>query len=261
VDDSLFAGKPGTLLAATLLTLSMQFPATAQETMETDTIATSMGDLVVHPIHHASMRLAWNGLTILVDPAPPPGAPEGGDVTAEYSALPPPDLILVTHEHGDHFNADILAAVSGGATIVAPQAVADKMPDALKAKTKVMANGETAEVAGVPVEAIASYNITPDRLNFHPKGRDNGYVLTFGDKRVYIAGDTEDTPEMRALKDIDAAFIPMNLPYTMDVNQAASAVSEFKPAAVYPFHYGDSDVNAFATQVGDASDMRLLKWY
>jgi L-ascorbate metabolism protein UlaG (beta-lactamase superfamily) len=260
VNDLGLGRTPGTLLAATLLTLSLHFPAAAQ-TMTEDTVKTSAGDLVVHPIHHASMWLAWNGKTILVDPAPAMGAAEGTDVTAEYKALAAPDLILVTHEHGDHFNPDILQAIAGGAPIVAPQAVADKMPEALKAQTKVMANGDTSEVAGVPIEAVPSYNITEDRLKFHPKGRDNGYVLTLGDKRVYIAGDTEDTPEMRALTSIDVAFLPMNLPYTMDVEHAADAAKAFKPGIVFPYHYGDSDVSKFKALVGDASAVRMLKWY
>jgi L-ascorbate metabolism protein UlaG (beta-lactamase superfamily) len=254
--------KPSSLLAATLLTFSLQFPAEAQDMAKTeDTITTSKGDLVVHPIHHASMTLNWDGKTILVDPAPAMGAADGSDVTAEYKALPAPDLVLVTDVHGDHLNADILKAVAGDAPIVVPQAVADKLPEELKANVQVIANGESKMVADVPIEAIPMYNLTEDRLKFHEKGRGNGYVLTLGDKRVYIAGDTEDIPEMRALKDIAAAFVPMNLPYTMDVEHAADAVKEFKPAVVYPFHYGDSDVNQFKTLVGDASDVRLLKWY
>jgi L-ascorbate metabolism protein UlaG (beta-lactamase superfamily) len=261
VNDTHFGTKPGSLLAATLLTLSMQFPAAAQEMME-DMVATGAGDLTVHPVHHASMMLTWNGMNILVDPAPRPGGGGEGDVTAEYTAMPAPDAILVTHEHGDHFNVDILKAVSGDdVPIVVPQAVADKMPDDLKGKAVVMANGDTRTVAGFEIEAVPAYNLTEERLKYHPQGRDNGYVLTLGDTRVYIAGDTEDTPEMRALEDIDAAFVPMNLPYTMDIGQAASAVKEFQPGIVYPYHYGDSDVDAFREMVADASDVRLLKWY
>jgi L-ascorbate metabolism protein UlaG (beta-lactamase superfamily) len=245
-----------------LIAPAMRLPAFAQAMTEgDDTIATDMGDLVIHPIHHAALTLTWNGMTILVDPAPKPGGGEG-DVTAEYTALPAPDLILVTHQHGDHFNTDILSAVDGDAPIVVPQDVADKMPDDLKAHATVLANGSSATVAGVPIEAVPAYNITPDRLKYHPKERhDNGYILTLGGKRIYIAGDTEDIPEMRALKNIDAAFLPMNLPYTMDIEQAASAVKAFKPGIVYPYHYGQSDVEAFKTMVADASDVRLLKWY
>jgi L-ascorbate metabolism protein UlaG (beta-lactamase superfamily) len=225
-------------------------------------IATSMGDLTIHPIHHASMILEWNGMNILVDPAPPPGGvPEGVDATAEFTALPEPDLILVTDIHGDHLSADVLSAVSGAAPIVAPQAVADELPEALQVMTQVVANGETVNVQGIEIEAVPMYNLTEDRLMYHDAGRGNGYVLNLGGTRVYIAGDTEDIPEMRALTDIDVAFVPMNLPYTMTPEQAADAVVEFQPTVVYPYHYGMSDLNVFVANVGDASDVRLLEWY
>ena len=259
---TLFWPTRRSLLAAMLMTPSMRLPAFAQAMAETeDMIATGDGDLVIHPIHHAALTLTLNGMTILVDPAPKPGGGEG-DVTAEYKALPQPDLILVTHEHGDHFNTDILSAVDGNAPIVVPQAVADKMPDDLKAHATVLANGSTETVAGVEIEAVPAYNITPDRLKFHPKDRhDNGYILSLGGKRIYVAGDTEDTPEMRALENIDVAFLPMNLPYTMTIEQAADAVKAFKPKIVYPYHYAQSDVQKFKTMVGDAADARLRKWY
>jgi L-ascorbate metabolism protein UlaG (beta-lactamase superfamily) len=170
-------------------------------------------------------------------------------------------LILITHDHPDHFNVPILEAVSGGATIVAPKKVFDQMPADLQAKTKIMANSETATVVGVPIAAVAMYNTSPDRLKYHPKGDGNGYVLTLGGKRIYIAGDTEETSEMRALKDIDVAFLPMNLPFTMDVEHAAEAVKDFRPKVVYPYHYKGSDVAKFKTLVGSAADVRLLKWY
>jgi len=261
VIDVRFGQKSGLLLAATVVALAVQFPAAAQELPTEDRIATEQGDLVIHPIHHAAMTLTWGGKTILVDPAPAPGAPEGGDRTAEYKGLPAPDLILVTHEHPDHFNVDILRAVGGGATLVAPQSVLDKLPDPLKGRTEVMASGDSEELGGILVEAVPAYNLTAERLKFHPKGRDNGYILTLGGKRIYIAGDTEDTPEMRALSHIDIAFLPMNLPYTMDIEHAADAVKAFRPGIVYPYHYGESDVEAFKGLVGDASDVRLLKWY
>ena len=245
-------------LAPAMAALSVS-PAAAQPTE--DTVATDMGDLVVHPIHHAAMMLTWNGLNILIDPAPPPGGGGGGDVTAEYTAIPTPDLILVTDIHGDHMSADILAALSGDAPIVVPQAVADQLPEALSARIQVLANGESTTIEGIGIEAVAMYNLTEDRLQFHDKGRGNGYVLTIGGKRIYISGDTEDIPEMRALENIDVAFICMNLPYTMTVEQAADAVREFQPVITYPYHYGMSDVNAFSDMVGDASDVRLLKWY
>ncbi len=247
----------GRLAAAALAAVLLGAPAMAQDT--TDTIMTDAGDLIVRPFHHASLMLTLNGRNILVDPAPAFGAE--GDVTAEYMAAPAPDLILVTHEHPDHFNVEILQAVVGEAPIVAPQSVADLMPDALKAKATVMANGETKTIAGVAIEAVPAYNITEGRLQYHPEGRDNGYVLTLGGKRIYIAGDTEGTPEMRALENIDAAFVPMNLPYTMEIEQAADAVNDFRPAVVYPYHYGDSDVQAFAAMVEGDTEVRLLQWY
>ncbi len=229
--------------------------------MAPNVIATSMGDLVITPIHHASMLLEWNGMKILVDPAPMPGAPEGTDPLPDFVALGEPSLILVTDIHGDHLSADVLSAVAGAAPIVAPQAVADELPEALQAMTQVVANGETVTVQGVQIEAIPMYNITEDRLMYHEKGRGNGYILTLGDTRVYIAGDTENIPEMLALTDIDVAFIPMNLPYTMTPEAAASAVVAFRPTVVYPYHYGMSDLNVFVQGVGDASEVRLLEWY
>ena len=135
------------------------------------------------------------------------------------------------------------------------------MPAPLQAKTKVMKNGDKQTYAGVPIEAVVEYNTTPDRLMYHPKGRDNGYVLNLGGKRVYLAGDTEETPELKTLANIDVAFVPFNLPYTMTEEAAATWVKDFKPKIVYPYHTGMSDVNKFKTLVGNASDVRLRKWY
>jgi L-ascorbate metabolism protein UlaG (beta-lactamase superfamily) len=233
--------------------------ATGGMALADETIPTDSGDLVIHPIHHAALTLTWKDTTILVDPAP---LGESSDPAADFRSLPAPQIILVTHEHGDHFNLAVLSAVAGSAPIVAPKDVTDKLPDALKGQAKALANGDTAEIDGIKIEAVPAYNTTADRLKFHPKERgDNGYVLTIGGKRIYIAGDTEDTPEMRALTDIDVAFLPMNLPYTMTVEQAADAVKAFKPKIVIPYHYGDADVNAFKKAVGDAADVRLLAWY
>jgi L-ascorbate metabolism protein UlaG (beta-lactamase superfamily) len=135
------------------------------------------------------------------------------------------------------------------------------LPQNLQAKTKVMRNGDIQTYAGIKIEAVPEYNISPDRLMYHPKGRDNGYVLTFGDKRVYLAGDTEETPELKNLPNIDVAFIPMNLPYTQTVEAAAQWVRDFRPKIVYPYHYGESDVGKFRMLVGNASEVRLRKWY
>jgi L-ascorbate metabolism protein UlaG (beta-lactamase superfamily) len=234
----------------------MALPAVA---LADDTIPADNGDISVHPIHHAAVLLTWNGVKVLADPAPM-GKP--ADPVAEFKALGTPDIILITHEHPDHFNVDVLKGVTGDATtLLVPQSVFDKLPDDLKGKAKVMTTGATMTVKDIPIEAVPAYNTTPDRQKYHPQGRDNGYVLTLGGKRIYLAGDTEDTPEMKALTNIDAAFLPMNLPYTMDIDHAADAVKAFKPKIVYPYHYGDSDVNAFKAKVGDAADVRLLKWY
>ena len=253
------------LLAVGFAALSMSLPAWAQ-VAGSDHLSTSGGALDIVPIHHASLMLAYKGEHILIDPAPLDGA-QGEAVTAPYKAMPQPDFILITHVHGDHFNVAILEAVAGPNTvIVTPQNVRDAMPPDLQAKTKVMRNGEKSALGAVPVEAMAMYNINPSRLNFHPKGAGNGYVMTFGDKRVYVAGDTEETPELEHLENIDLAFIPINLPYTEDVAAAAKWVKDFRPKMVFPYHYrnGDgttSDMAAFSTAVGNASLVRLRKWY
>jgi L-ascorbate metabolism protein UlaG (beta-lactamase superfamily) len=149
------------------------------------------------------------------------------------------------------------------AQIVAPQAVFQQLSSGLRAKTKVLANGETADLLGISIEAVPMYNTTQGRLSYHTKGRGNGYVLTMGGKRLYVSGDTEDVPEMRALRNIDAAFLCMNLPFTMTVDQAASAVREFQPAVVYPYHSSGSNLTKFKQLVGSdlGVDVRLRKWY
>ncbi|MDE2498621.1 MAG: MBL fold metallo-hydrolase [Alphaproteobacteria bacterium] len=229
-----------------------------------DTVATAKGALDIHAIHHASMMLTWNGLHVLVDPAP---VAPGVDPATPYKALPTPDVILITHIHPDHFNVPILEAVAGPKTeIISPQNVYDAMPADLKAKTKVMKNGEKDVIDTIPVEAVPMYNMTPERMKFHPKGLGDGYILTLGGKHVYIAGDTEETPELAHLSHIDVAFVPMNLPYTETVDAAAKWVWDFKPKIVYPYHYHNqdgtlSDVDAFKKEVGGASDVRLLQWY
>ena len=247
------------------LALLAQCAASALAQGADDKIATSNGALEIHAIHHASLMLTWNGRHMLIDPAPI--ADDGANPTAGYTALPKPDAIVVTHIHFDHFNVPILEAVAGANTvIVAPQDVYDAMPADLKVKTKIMKNGDKGVMDTIPVEAVPAYNTTPDRMKFHPKGLGNGYIFTFGGKRVYIAGDTEETPELAHLARIDAAFIPMNLPYTQTVEAAAHWVKDFKPGIVYPYHFrnGDgttSDLEGFKKLVGGASEVRFLRWY
>jgi len=225
-----------------------------------DTLQTKKSSLIIQPVMHASLVLTANGKTIYVDPA-------GG---AElFKGLATPDYILITDIHGDHFDPKTLDAVkSAGTTLIVPQAVADKLSAPEKEKFIILKNGAKTDQSGIIINAIPMYNLpeTPDSR--HTKGRGNGYVLTIGGKNIYISGDTEDIPEMRSLKDIDVAFVCMNLPYTMDINQAADAVLAFKPKIVYPYHYrgqnGLSDTNAFKQLVNaknNSVDVRLRNWY
>ncbi|TCD16450.1 MBL fold metallo-hydrolase [Oricola cellulosilytica] len=220
--------------------------------------STPGGDIAVHPVSHASVVLETPAGVIYVDPV--------GDVSA-YSEFPAPDLVLITHEHGDHYNTDTLSGIlADGTTMITNPAVHGMLPDALKARATAVANGESADFNGLGIDAIPAYNLTEERKNFHPEGRDNGYVLGFEGFRVYVSGDTEDIPEMRALENIDLAFVCMNLPFTMDVNQASSAVIEFQPTYVYPYHYrgrdgGTQDPEEFARLVGDAAEVRMGSWY
>jgi L-ascorbate metabolism protein UlaG (beta-lactamase superfamily) len=252
-------------MLAAMLAFCAAAPAMAQ-TAGSDHLTTAGGPVEIIPIHHASLMLVFRGEHVLVDPAPLDNT-QGNAVATPYKALPRPDFILITHIHGDHFNVPILEAVAGADTvIVAPQNVRDAMPPDLKARTRVMKNGDHDVLGAIPVEAVAMYNTTPARLNFHPKGLGNGYVLTVSDKRIYIAGDTEETPEVAHLARIDLAFIPINLPYTEDVAAAAKWVKDFKPKIVFPYHYRNqdgttSDMAAFSAAVGNASLVRLRKWY
>lgn len=225
-----------------------------------DRLQTSKGTLTIQPVQHASLVLSVGNLTIYADPD------GGGD---KYKSLNKPDIILITDIHGDHFNPATLNAVKTPNTIlVVPQAVADKLPADDKAKLVILKNGENTTQSGISITAIPMYNPPGGPDARHPKGRGNGYVLNIGGKNIYLSGDTEDIPEMRALKDIDVAFVCMNLPYTMDVNHAADAVLTFSPKIVYPYHYrgqnGLSDVNEFKRLVDDGHkkiEVRLRNWY
>lgn len=216
-----------------------------------DTLETSAGAVAIMPVKHASLALGFGDQVLYVDPA-----------RADFSALPAASAILITHGHGDHFDPEVLAKVVGaGVPILTSEEVFGKLTPELQAQAAIIRNGESGEIVGVPVDAVTAHNITTERMQYHPVGVGNGYVLTFGDKRIYVAGDTEPTPEMLALSGIDVAFLPMNLPFTMTVEQAAEAVKTFAPKAVYPYHYGESDTASFAQMVGDASDVRLRDWY
>jgi len=235
----------------------LPYAARAQEG-GSDTFQTGSGQITVHPIDHASFVMETPAGTIHVDPV--------GDA-ARYGDFPAPDLILVTHEHGDHYNAETLAALMGeGTQLIVNPAVHEMLPEDLASRAEAIGNGESTSFGDVTIDAIPAYNITEGREQFHPEGRDNGYVLGFDDFRVYVSGDTEDIPEMRALENIDLAFVCMNLPFTMDAQQAASAVQEFAPTYVYPYHYrgrdgGTQDPEEFAELVGDAAEVKMGGWY
>lgn len=221
-----------------------------------DQIPARKGPITLQPIQHGSVVLSWNKKTVYIDPY-------GG--AAGYTGLADPDLILITDIHGDHMDLKTLEAINTSkATIIAPQAVADKLPATLKAKVTVLHNGAQTKQAGFTITAIPMYNLpeAPDAM--HTKGRGNGYVVEAGGKNIYFSGDTEDIPEMRALKNIDVAFVCMNLPYTMDVNQAAQGVLAFKPKIVYPYHYRGQDTNEFKRLVNNGNkdiEVRLRNWY
>ncbi|MGB8704938.1 MAG: MBL fold metallo-hydrolase [Gillisia sp.] len=214
----------------------------------------------VMPVSHASFVMELNKKILYFDPV-------GND--SLYSHLPKPDMIFLTDIHPDHMDAKtLMGLMNKDVVIIAPQAVKDKLPAELQAKIHVMENDDTKAYFDINITAIPMYNIRDTAKQFHPKGRGNGYLLTYGKHTIYVAGDTEDTPEMRALKNVDIAFIPMNLPYTMPVDKAVDAVLEFKPKKVYPYHYrgqdGYSDVEKFKREVESKdSDIKvqLLNWY
>jgi len=212
----------------TLLFLVLSCSAFAQRA-NPDQLPTSAGSLTIQPILHGSAALVWNNITIYVDPY-------GGEKA--FEGIAPPDLVLITDIHGDHLNAETLNALDlSKSVLVVPKAVADQLPDNLKSKAVVLDNGKSTVQLGISIAAIPMYNLPETTDSRHPKGRGNGYILTLGGRLIYFSGDTEDIPEMRNLKNIDVAFVCMNLPYTMDINQASDAILQFKPKVVYPYHY------------------------
>lgn len=229
--------------------------------IKADKVKAGKDSLIIQPLVHASMVLEWNKRVIYVDPT-------GG--AKAYEGLPAPDIILITDIHGDHTDVETLKAIEtkSNTNFVMPYEVSQMVPKDLAKNSTILANGKEYLVRGVPIQAIAMYNLPEEPTAMHTKGRGNGYVLKLGDKKIYISGDTEDIPEMRQLKEIDIAFVCMNLPYTMDINQAASAVLDFKPKIVYPYHYrgkeGLSDIEAFKELVNDKDktiEVRLRNWY
>lgn len=217
------------ILLFSLLLFSMLY----SQNYEQDIFSTSKGPLKITFFGHASLMLEWAGQIIQVDPV---------SQFADYSQLPKADLILVTHDHYDHCDPKAINLLSHEKTLVIlTQKCSPKFTGG-----KIMTNGETIKFKDITIEAVPAYNIVHMRsqgVPYHPKGEGNGYVITLDDKRIYIAGDTENIPEMKNLKNIDLAFLPMNLPYTMTPEMVADAARAIKPKILYPYHYGDTDPN------------------
>jgi len=215
--------------------------------MESDIIKTSQGDLVISFLGHASLMLSWNDKIIHVDPV---------SCEADYRMLPGADMILITHDHDDHMDLNAVKSIKTAAAKVVGTPGVEKQLHGIV----VMKNGETRTVDGLKIEAVPAYNIKHMRapgMPFHPRGIGNGYVLTFGDKRVYLAGDTENIPEMKELKDIDIAFLPMNLPYTMTPEMVADAARAFRPKILYPYHQGETDTAKLAELLKDEKGIEV----
>ena len=214
---------------------------------EQDTIHTSAGELKITFIGHGTLMFDFKGKCIHVDPV---------SRDADYTKMPKADFILITHEHGDHLDPKAINIIrKEGTKIVLTKACAGRVTGGI-----VMQNDDVRNIQGLKIEAVPAYNIVHKRSNgmpFHPKGVGNGYVITFGDKRVYVAGDTENIPEMKRLKEIDIAFLPMNLPYTMTPEMVADAAKAFKPKIVYPYHYGQTDPNKLVNLLKDSKDIEV----
>ncbi len=236
-----------TRLLATVVLAAL--PLLAQRPVET--FKTKAGEMKITPIRHASLMMEAGGKTIHVDPWS----------QGNYDGLPAADLILITDIHGDHMDPKAIAKVKKeGTVIIAPEAVQKTVTEA-----QPLANGASKTWGAFTIEAVPMYNLKrgpSEGKLYHDKGRGNGYIITYGGTRFYIAGDTEGHPEMRALKNIDVAFIPMNLPYTMTPEEAAEAVKAFHPKVVYPYHYRESKPEAFASALqGTGIDVRVRNWY
>ena len=214
---------------------------------ETDLIPTSAGDLKITFIGHGTLMFTFGEKVIHVDP---------WTELADYSRMPKADIVLITHEHRDHFDLKALEILCTEKTVV----VLTKICAGQIEGGIVMHNGEVKSVEGLRIEAVPAYNVVHMRSEghpFHPKGLGNGYVITFGDKRVYVAGDTENTPEIKNLKDIDVAFLPMNLPYTMTPGMVADAAKAIKPKILYPYHYGNTDTSKIMNLLKDAREIEV----
>jgi len=219
----------------------------ASQDFEEDIFDTSQDQLKITFIGHGTLMFTFGEKIIHVDPV---------GRYADYSQLPKADMILITHEHGDHLDPQAIATLRTDNTdIILTEKCTEKVEGGI-----IMTNGETKTVQGLKIEAVPAYNIVHMRQSgvpFHPKGEGNGYIITFGDKRVYVAGDTENTPEMKELEEIDIAFLPMNLPYTMTPEMVADAARAFRPNILYPYHYGNTDTSELVELLKDEKDIEV----
>lgn len=241
----------------TLILLFLSLVGNAQN--QKYVLKTKKGNANFYPIIHGSMVFTFDNLTIAVDPY-------GG--AERFSSFEKFDYVLITDIHGDHYNPKTLEGLNlEKAKLVVPPAVYDLLAEPYQSSAIVMQNGDSEKIGSIKIEAIPMYNLPESSESRHTKGRGNGYVLKIGGKQVYISGDTEDIQEMRNLKHIDLAFVCMNLPYTMDINQASSAVLEFKPKVVIPYHYRGkemSDIQTFKSLVNEKDtsiEVMLYNWY
>lgn len=220
------------------------------DTYKVDVFKTKSGKTVkMHALVHASIRIEYDGKEIVIDPVT-----KLGNKTIDYTTMPKADYLFVTHEHFDHFDKEAIKQLTGEKT----QLITNKRCADMLGYGQIMVNGQRSTLNDITVEAVPAYNTTEGHLQFHPKGRDNGYILTIDGLRVYIAGDTEDIPEMAEIKDIDIAFLPCNQPYTMTPEQLIKAARMIKPKVLFPYHYGQTDVTGIPSQLqGDGIDVRI----
>ena len=229
------------LCAALISLLAVGMAVAQQVKFAEDVFPAQDGDVRITFIGHGTLIITYANKVIHVDPV---------SMYADYSTLPKADLILVTHEHGDHLDSKAIQAVSHSRTVlITNQASAKNLGNA-----SVMKNGDTRSVEGITIEAVPAYN--PEK-QFHPKGNGNGYVLTLGNKRVFVAGDTENVPEIKALKNIDIAFLPMNLPFTMTPEQVADTAKAMRPKILYPYHFGETDTNELVKLMEGEKDIEV----
>jgi L-ascorbate metabolism protein UlaG (beta-lactamase superfamily) len=238
-------------LILSLLAMACPAVASGQTEFEKDVIHTSAGDLEITFIGHGTLLFSFQGKTLHVDPV---------GMYADYTKLPKADIVFITHEHRDHLDTSALEHIrTEKTTVVLTEICAGKVSGGM-----IMKNGDVKSVDGFRVEAVPAYNIVHMRspgVPFHPKGVGNGYIITFGDQRVYVAGDTENTQEMKSLRRIDIAFLPMNLPYTMTPEMVADAAKAMKPKILYPYHFGDTDTSKLVELMKDipSIDVRIRR--